>query len=205
MKKTLDDLMLKRVDFGRGGGMNWRDRYNFFLRMVNDKVSFSGGDGKRAWGFSDVEVPATVMTDLSKIARDGGAVGTPVWVDPVRTMRVLDAPTSHFDLYWEDGSHTGPGTAAGSMLSYMRDLAEKCLRDLPEDDPRRHNKDDPFIGSVRFAGWGMAGNTEAAQNTFKNIQGGQEENTQEKWTCTNCNFPDNVGRFCSECGSPKPA
>ena len=210
-----DALMLTIVNFGRGGGMDMRDTYSYVLITIDGKVYFSAGDRKAGWGFSNVEVLAVVMEDLSKIARDGGAVGTPVWEDPMRTMMMLDAATSNYDLYWDDGSHTGPGTASGTMMKYIYALAKKCLAELPEEEHEQQKDGESYnnMGFMGFAGLGLVGAmgpSWAKNNFYETKTPAYEvktpaEDTREKWTCTNCDYPGNLARFCMECGAPKPA
>ena len=179
MGKTSDALLLKGLYFGCSGGMAWWEGYGYSLRTDNGKIYFSGSDRKNSCEFFDAEVPFSVLEELSEMARAGGAVGSPVWEDPRIKMMLLDASTRSYDLNWADGTKTGPGTAGGQMMDYLRELAKKYaevspkneapVQEPPKEEPQRHTPD-----------------------TLP----------QETWACP-CGGFLNTGRFCAECGSPR--
>ena len=128
MESTTEVLMLKGLSFDYSSPMTWWENYYYLLETKGDKVYFSSSSAKKnkekSWSVSDVEVPNSVLEDLSEIARSGGAVGSPKWLNP--SKGVMDAPTYHYDLYWMDGTQTGPGTATEQIMIYLTALAMQC-------------------------------------------------------------------------------
>ena len=132
MKSAKEVLMLKRLSFEYSGPMVWWESYGFYLKVTEEKVYFTSSPAKgkkeHTWRFEGVEVPYSVIEELSEIARAAGAVGTPAWVDPLHVA--LDAHTYHYDLYWTDGTLTGPGKAANQIMSYLNVLAIWCAEEM---------------------------------------------------------------------------
>ena len=169
MEVKTEALMLNRVSVEYYGSMAWRKNYSYFVKIKEDKVYFSSSyaeeNKEKSWNFSELEVPRSVIADLSQLARSGGAVGSPEWVNPA--TQVMDAHSHNFDLYWADGTHTGPGTAAEQLTSYMNTLGRQCAK-----------------------------KAEAQQLASKPAPKGA-------WMCS-CGFAESTGKFCLECGQPKP-
>ena len=190
MEPTPQVLMLYKLSFEYYGPREWWKSYGFFLKSKDDKVYFSSSSAKvskeETWSFSEVEVPNSVLEDLSEMARAGGAVGTPEWVDPL--SQALDAHTYHYDLYWTDGTHTGPGTAANHIMNYLRELARQCAGiALPgEPLPKNTAKEIAMLSQEKTS-------TQASTAT-----------TQGMWTCPACDSTVSGKKFCEECGQPKP-
>ena len=132
MESAKEVLMLKSLSFGYSGPRNWWESYGYNLNTTGEKVLFNSssakGNKERTWKLEDFEVPYSVIEELSEIARSAGAVGSPEWIDPLQGA--LDAHTYHYDLYWTDGTHTGPGTAAGKIMSYLNVLAIWCDEEM---------------------------------------------------------------------------
>ena len=195
MKTSSGKLMLKSLSFGYSGPMTRWKSYSFFLNTEQGRVYFSAKsaeeDKENKWDFSGVEPPLAVLEDLSEMARAGGAVGSPVWVDPL--SRVHDAHTHYYNLYWADNTHTGPGTAARHIMQYLTALARQ------------------------YAGTALPGEA-APKNTAKEIEllaqgkamppSAVDENappSQKAWKCASCGAAVTSAKFCSECGAPKAA
>ena len=132
MDSKTEVWMLKRLSIELYGQMPWRKNYSYYVRTKDDKVYFSSSyaeeNKEKLWSFSELEVPYSVIEDLSQLARSGRTIDSTEWVNPAR--EVMDAPTHNFDLYWADGAHTGPGTAAGQLTSYMNTLGRQCAEKL---------------------------------------------------------------------------
>ena len=165
MESKTEALMLKRLSIEYYGQMPWRKKYSYFVSIKDDKVYFSSSyaeeNKEKLWSFSKWEVPYSVIEDLSQLARSGGAVGSPEWVNPA--AGVMDAHSHNFDLYWADGTHTGPGTAAEQLTSYMNTLGRQCADKLKKAEP----------------------------------------SPKGAWMCS-CGFSESTGKFCLECGQPRP-
>jgi len=173
MESNTEVLMLKRLSIELYGQMPWRKNYSYYVRIKEDKVYFSSSyaeeNKEKLWSFSEFEVPYSVIEDLSQLARSGRTVDSPEWVNPA--TEVMDAPTHNFDLYWEDGTHTGPGLAAEQLTSYMNTLGRLCAEKLKIAEAQK-----------RASGPAPKG----------------------AWKCS-CGFNESTGKFCSECGQPRPA
>ena len=163
MKSTVNALMLKYLSIEYYGPLPWMKSFSYFLKTRGENVYFSSSyaeqNEEKTWNFYEIEVPYSVIEDLSQLARSGGAVGSSKWVDPL--VGVLDAHKCLYDLEWVDGTHTGPGTAAEQLMSYLNTLGRQCADKLKK-----------------------------AETTT--------------WTCS-CGFSKNAGKFCLECGHPRPA
>ena len=193
MESTTEVLMLKHVNFGCAEPMAWWKSYSYSLNTRQGKVYFSCSPSKinkeHDGECSDVEVSISVLEDVSEMARVGGAVGSPRWENS--SERMLDAPMYHFDLYWTDGTQTGPGTATGDIMKYLRALgkehAETALpcETPPEDTckeiapPLKEENAQPPAGKK------------------------SDEPAQETWICTVCGSVESGKRFCAECGAEK--
>ena len=186
-------LMLKGLSFGYSGPMTWWKSYSYLLDTKQGKVYFSSssakGDKENSWSFSGMEVPTSVLEDLSEMARAGGAVGSPKYEAP--SKRVLDAHTYYYDLYWADGTHTGPGTAAGHIMNYLRILARQSARlALPSDPPPENTaKEIALLSKEEIAPPPTGESSDTA--------------AQGKWTCSVCGGTESTEKFCRECGQPK--
>ena len=172
MESKTEVSMLKRVSVEDYGQMSWRKKYSYYVKIKEDKVYFSSSyaeeNKEKLWSFSELEVPYSVIEDLSQLARSGGAVGSPEWVNPA--TGVMDAHSQNFDLYWADGTHTGPGTAAEQLTSYLNTLGRQCGEKLKIAEAQK-----------RVSGPAPKG----------------------AWTCS-CGFNESTGKFCLECGQPRP-
>ena len=185
MVKTSEVLMLKSLSCGYSGPMAWWESYGHHISTNQGKVYFSASSSKKdkdnVWDFSHMEVPYSVLEDLSEMARAGGAVGSSEWVDP--RSRMLDAGTHHYDLYWADGTHTGPGTATKQIMSYLWALARKYAEIAIPDEPSPKNNVE-----------------ETAQLP---VQQPPAKPAEEMWICSSCGSSVSSKRFCAECGAPK--
>ena len=165
MKPTKEALMLKHLSIEYYGPMPWMKSFNYFLKTKGNNIYFSSSyaeqNKEKTWDFNEIEVPYSVIEDLSQLARSGGAVGSPEWEDT--STGVMDAHKYFYDLCWVDGTHTGPGTASEQLMSYLNTLSRQCAEKLKTTGP---------------------------------IPKGA-------WICS-CGFSESTGKFCLECGKPRP-
>ena len=178
-------LMLKSLSCGYFSPMAWWESYSYNISTNQGIVYFSASSAKKdkenVWDFSHMEVPYSVLEELSEIARAGGAVGSPEWVDPRRRMH--DAGTRNYDLYWADGTHTGPGTATKQIMSYLWALARKYAGIATTDDTLPESN--------------------VGETAPLSAQQPPAEQAEEMWTCASCGSNVSSKKFCAECGAPK--
>ena len=139
MAVTPEILMLKELRFSTPGGMTMGDYGTLIsVKTVDGHVYLSARYRPASLSFSNVEVPFSVLEDLSEIARAGGAVGSPVWVPPHSDLATCDVMGKReYDLYWEDGTQTGPGAALNQLWDYIYGLLLNKDADEPsESEPQ---------------------------------------------------------------------
>ena len=192
METTPEVWMLKRLIFACSEPMAWWQSYSYSLNTKGGRVFFSSSSAKKGkendGGIADMEVPVFVLEDLSEMARAGGAVGSPKWENSA--SRVCDAPTHQYDLYWTDGTQTGPGAAAGHIMKYLRFLERKCAEEAWQCEPPENAIRDFWLIVKE----------EVAHLVASKKPG---EPTKKMWTCTICGGTESTERFCAECGAPK--
>jgi len=189
MEATLNVLMLTSLVFDCYEPMVWWQSWRYALNTRQGKAYFSSSHGRKGTdndrGISDMEVPLFVLEDLSASARAGGAVGSPKWENAARPLH--DAPTYHYDLYWTDGTQTGPGTAAGHILKYLRAIEKTCTEAALQCET-------------------------PSENAFKEIAALLKEEPAQPsagkpapviWTCAICGGTESTDKFCMECGAVK--
>ena len=192
MKAISEALMLKRLYFGCSEPMAWWKSYSYSLDTKQGKVYFLSSyaeiDKKNDRKISEMEVPISVLENLSEIARAGGAVGSPKWEN---SNKVMDAPMYDYDLYWTDGTRTGPGTAAKHIMRYLQILEKKCAEAALLCEPLPENTGKEVVLFLK---------KETAQPPISKNSDGQP---QEMWTCAICGGTESTEKFCMECGAKK--
>ena len=141
MEAISEVLVLKRLYFGCSEPKTWWKSYSYSLDTKLGEVyflsSYATMDRENDRKTSEMEVPISVLENLSEIARSGGAVGSPKWEN--FNNEVMDAPMYDYDLYWTDGTRTGPGTAAKLIMKYLQILEKKCVEATSRCEPLPEN------------------------------------------------------------------
>ena len=193
MKAISEVLMLKRLYFGCSEPMTWWKSYSYSLDTKQGKVyflsSYAKMDQKNERKLSEAEVPISVLENLSEIARDGGAVGSPRWENS--NNKVMDAPMFDYDLYWTDGTRTGPGTAAKHITTYLQILEKKCEAAASICQPLPENIGKEIALLLRKG------------NAQPPISMNSDDQSQKMWTCAICGGTESTEKFCMECGAKK--
>ena len=193
MEAISEVLMLKRLFFGCSEPKTWWKSYSYSLDTKQGKVYFSSSSAKKDkesdGKISATEVPISVLEHVSEIARAGGAVGSPKWENAVTEVR--DAPMYDYDLYWTDGTRTGPGTAAKPIMRYLQIVEKKCAAAALLCKPLPENIGKDIAQLVK---------KETAQPSIgKNA----DARPQKTWICAKCGGTESTEKFCMECGAKK--
>ena len=193
MNSAKEILMLERLKLACHEPMVWWQSYSYSLDTKQGKVYFSASSAninkENSVNLSDIEVPVLVLEDLSEIARDGGAVGSSKWVKSYDGT--ADAPTYHRELYWADGTQTGPGTAEGQLLKYLRILEKKCAESELSGKPLTESTYKEIALLLKEE----AALLSAVENTV--------EPPRKMPACTVCGSTEGSEKFCFECGQPR--
>ena len=192
MESISEVLMLKRLYFGCTEPMAWWNSYSYSLEAKQGKVyllsSSANIDKEKGRTTSEMEVPISVLENLSEIARAGGAVGSPKWENSYDGT--VDAPMYDYDLYWTDGTRTGPGTAAKHIMKYLQILGKKCVEAALLCKPLPENTGNEIALLLK---------EETAPPISKNSDG----QPQKMWICAICGGTESTEKFCMECGAKK--
>jgi|GEM_PF-6860624 len=111
-----NNIILKKFYYSVSG-MATNDYTSLSIETIDDKIYYRANIGKTSTKII-VEVPVNVIEELTKIALEGKAYGSPKWVN---TSQIHDLMLS-YDLYWKDGTITGPGNSKNEMRNYMFEL-----------------------------------------------------------------------------------